>query len=94
MGAIATVNGIEGLRELQGQKVGPSEWREVTQEMINTFAELSGPSAFGHAGAGGSLGLADRDRGLGFGYVMNKMNLGLSDDPRALNLVEAAKTCL
>ena len=36
--ALATVNGIEGLRELQGQKVGRSEWREVTQELINTFA--------------------------------------------------------
>ena len=48
MGAIATVNGIEGLRELQGQKVGPSEWREVTQEMINTFAELSGDDQWIH----------------------------------------------
>ncbi len=60
----------------------------------STFAELAGPGSFGHAGAGGSLGLADRDLGIGFGYVMNKMNLGLSDDPWALHLVEAAKTCL
>ena len=48
MGAIATVNGIEGLRELQGQTVGPSEWREVTQEMINTFADLSGDDQWIH----------------------------------------------
>jgi CubicO group peptidase (beta-lactamase class C family) len=60
----------------------------------STFAVLAGPGSFGHAGAGGSLGLADRDLGIGFGYVMNKMNLGLSDDPRALNLVEAVKACL
>ena len=46
--AIATVNGIEGLRELQGQTVGPSEWREVTQEMINTFADLSGDDQWIH----------------------------------------------
>src|SRR3982750_2799755 len=46
--AIATANGIEGLRELQGQTVGPSEWREVTQEMINTFAELSGDDQWIH----------------------------------------------
>jgi len=46
--ALASVNGIEGLRELQGQKVGPSEWREVTQEMINTFAELSGDDQWIH----------------------------------------------
>ena len=60
----------------------------------STFAALAGPGSFGHAGAGGSLGLADRDLGIGFGYAMSKMNLGLSDDPRALNLVEAVKRCL
>jgi CubicO group peptidase (beta-lactamase class C family) len=60
----------------------------------STFAVLAGPGSFGHAGAGGSLGLADRDLGIGFGYVMNKMSLGLSDDPRALNLVDAVKACL
>ena len=48
MAAIATVNGIEGLRELQGQTVGPSDWREVTQEMINTFAEISGDDQWIH----------------------------------------------
>jgi acyl dehydratase len=36
-----TVNGIEEVRGLIGQTIGPSEWREVTQEDINTFAELS-----------------------------------------------------
>jgi acyl dehydratase len=46
--AIATANGIEGLRELQGQTVGPSDWRAVTQEMINTFAELSGDDQWIH----------------------------------------------
>src|SRR5213080_2964929 len=46
--ALATVNGIEGLRELQGQKVGPSEWREVTQELINTFADVSGDHQWIH----------------------------------------------
>jgi acyl dehydratase len=46
--AIATANGIEGLRELQGQTVGPSQWREVTQEMINTFADLSGDDQWIH----------------------------------------------
>ena len=48
MAAIATVNGIDGLRELQGQTVGPSDWREVTQEMINTFADLSGDDQWIH----------------------------------------------
>ena len=46
--AIATADGIEGLRELQGQTIGPSEWREVTQDMINQFAELSGDHQWIH----------------------------------------------
>jgi acyl dehydratase len=36
-----TVNGIEELKALTGQTIGPSEWREVTQEEIDTFANLS-----------------------------------------------------
>jgi acyl dehydratase len=37
-----TVNGIDEVRGLVGQTIGPSEWREVTQDEINTFADLSG----------------------------------------------------
>ena len=36
-----TVNGIEELRELVGQTLGPSDWREVSQDDINKFAEVS-----------------------------------------------------
>jgi acyl dehydratase len=36
-----TVNGIEELKALVGQTIGPSEWREVSQADIDTFAELS-----------------------------------------------------
>jgi acyl dehydratase len=43
-----TVNGIEELKALVGQKIGPSEWREVTQADIDTFAELSGDDQWIH----------------------------------------------
>src|SRR5947209_18566348 len=46
--AQATANGIDGLRELQGQKIGPSDWREVTQELVDTFAEVSGDDQWIH----------------------------------------------
>ena len=35
------------------------------------------PRSFGHPGAGGSIGMADPDTGVGFGYTMNKMQQGL-----------------
>jgi acyl dehydratase len=42
------VIGIEGLESLLGKEIGPSEWREVTQEMIDAFAELSGDDQWIH----------------------------------------------
>jgi len=39
--ASVQVEGIDGLKELLGKQVGPSDWREVTQEDINTFADLT-----------------------------------------------------
>ena len=51
---------------------------------------LGGPHSFGHYGAGGSVGFADPDVELGFAYVMNKMYLGLSGDPRSASLITAA----
>ena len=54
-----------------------------------TLSSAAGASAFGHSGAGGSLGLADPDRGIGFGYVMNRMVMGATEDPRPRNLLRA-----
>jgi acyl dehydratase len=46
--AMKTVNGVEELQSLIGQTVGPSNWREVTQEDVNRFAELSGDDQWIH----------------------------------------------
>jgi CubicO group peptidase (beta-lactamase class C family) len=45
--------------------------------------------AFGHPGAGGSLGFADPIKKVGFGYVMNQMANGLLIDARAQALFDA-----
>jgi CubicO group peptidase (beta-lactamase class C family) len=52
---------------------------------------LLGPSlsAFGHAGAGGSLGFADPKQCIGFGYVMNQMESGVLPHERCTSLVRA-----
>jgi CubicO group peptidase (beta-lactamase class C family) len=42
----------------------------------------STPRAFGTPGAGGSFGFADPDAHLGYGYVTNKFDFYLIDDPR------------
>ena len=60
----------------------------------STFSPLMGPASFGHAGAGGSLGLADPDRRIGFAYVMNKMSANLSNDPRTSGLIAAVEAAV
>jgi CubicO group peptidase (beta-lactamase class C family) len=49
---------------------------------------------FGHPGAGGSLGFADPDARIGFGYTMNKMGPHILIDPRARVLLEAVYASL
>jgi acyl dehydratase len=46
--AQVTANGIDELKGLIGQEVGPSDWREVTQGLIDTFAEVSGDDQWIH----------------------------------------------
>ena len=58
------------------------------------FSPLYGERSFGHAGAGGSLALADPDAEIGFAYVMNKMQANLSADPRTAGLIDAVKESL
>jgi len=50
------------------------------------------PGSFGHAGAGGSLGIADPSAGWSLGYVMNQMQLGMTGDARSAGLVDAVVT--
>jgi len=48
------------------------------------------PRTFGHGGAGGSLGVADPEANIGFGYVMNLMHTGAwLADPRPRALLDA-----
>jgi CubicO group peptidase (beta-lactamase class C family) len=51
-------------------------------------------AAFGHGGAGGSLGFADPEEGLSFGYTMNAMGLGVLLNQRGQSLVDAVYRCL
>lgn len=55
---------------------------------------MIGGRSFGHYGAGGSVGLADPDRGIAVGYVMNQMHFGLAGDPRTAGLLAAVNSCV
>lgn len=59
----------------------------------SAFNPLLSSGSFGHPGAGGSLGFADPDTQIGFGYVMNQMQTNLSADPRQGALIAAVRDC-
>ncbi|WP_405805641.1 beta-lactamase family protein [Streptomyces sp. NBC_00210] len=54
---------------------------------------IAGPHSFGHTGRGGSLGFADPEHGIAFGYAMNHI-IGGPNDVRATSLVDAVRRSL
>lgn len=60
----------------------------------NQDSVLIGERAFGHVGAGGSIGFADPECGLAFSYSMNQMGPGLMLNDRCQSLVDAAYEAL
>jgi CubicO group peptidase (beta-lactamase class C family) len=105
----ATVGEVDGIRILEPKQVddvlveqsnGPDEVLMIPTRfgsgffLNGDFAPLLSERSFGHAGAGGSLGFADADAQVGFGYVMNKMQTNLSGDPRTLTLIKAVRESL
>ncbi|KAA0973527.1 serine hydrolase [Pseudomonas sp. ANT_J28] len=104
-GALATDGMLAGKKLLGEQalmdSIAPQTRRAVDKVMsleaqwangflLNTM-HLYGPdqSAFGHSGWGGSFAFADRNKGIGCAYTMNKMGADLIGDPRAVSLVNA-----
>ena len=102
-------DGVDGVRLLSDETVarasaeqayGRDEVLQLPTRFGLGFAlhskeiSLGQPGAFGHSGAGGSLGFADPKAGIGFGYVMNKMQLVAGDDPRTLTLIAAVHESL
>jgi len=55
---------------------------------------IMGEKAFGHAGAGGSLGFADPECRLAFAYTMNQMGDGIMLNSRGQSLVDASYQAL
>lgn len=55
---------------------------------------ILGDAAFGHVGAGGSIGFADPAHGLSMGYTMNRMGNGILLNERGQSLVDATYAVL
>jgi len=101
----AMVSETDGLRILGPEQLGKAVTRHTRGPnrvlmdldiqfglgfMVRTsLLDLGGPRSFGHFGAGGSVGWADPDAELAFGYVMNRMDMGMAGDSRSNGLIQA-----
>ena len=57
---------------------------------VGRDSAILGSTAFGHVGAGGSIGFADPTPRMSFGYTMNRMGAGILMNERGQSLVDAA----
>ncbi len=107
-GALALGGELDGVRLMSAEAVANAAKERVSSAdeilVMKTSRSLGfmlpvpelgdprGPEAFGHAGMGGSLGFADPEHRLGFGYVMNQM--GPAIDLRSRSLSKAVYEAL
>jgi acyl dehydratase len=73
------VDGIEGLRELIGKELGPTDWVEVTQEDIDKFADVSRDHQWIHV----DRERAERESPFGTTIAHGNLTLSLTDGMRA-----------
>ncbi|KUN21410.1 esterase [Streptomyces antibioticus] len=105
----ATVGEVDGVRLLSPDTVERARAEESAGPdrvlVVNTRFGLGymlhgsaspflGPGSFGHPGRGGSLGFADPESGIGFGYVTNGLRKTVTADPRAQALVRAVRAAV
>ena len=110
-GALGNCGELEGVRligrdAIEAARVEQAYGQDLVLPLVTRMAlgfmlgpanEPLGPNprSFGHGGAGGSLGMADPEAKLGFGYVMNRMHTGVwLVDPRPHALLDALYSCL
>jgi len=109
-GALARGGELDGVRVMSKDKIAKCSIEQSNGPdavlTINTRISLGfmmsqpgaslgpNPKSFGHPGAGGSLGYADPEAKIGFGYTMNKMQASLLIDPRATALIDAVYASL
>lgn len=103
-GAIANNEGVLSSATVEVARQPQVHGQDLTRNEITEYAlgfmtaggpraYSVGPASFGHGGAYGSLGLADPEARVGFGYVFNQLGEPQYDG-RVARLLDALRSCL
>ena len=79
---------------MQPMRFGQGFMMSMDNRAAGADSVLLGEAGFGHVGMGGSIGFADPDAELSFGYTMNRMGAGILLGERGQSLVDAAYSSL
>lgn len=105
----ATIGEVDGVRILEPDTVDAMRAQQVLAAdkslvvetrfghgmmLHHELSEMLDEGAYGHAGAGGSLGYAHPESGVAYGYLMNQMGGDIAGDPRTRRLNAAVRSCL
>jgi acyl dehydratase len=81
--ALKQIESLDQLRELMGQEIGPTEWKTVSQEMINDYADVSGDHQWIHV----DVERAKKESPFGGTVAHGNLTLSLTDSFR-LELID------
>jgi len=96
MSRVATATAHDATLQV-GTRFGPGFMKSMDNRSAapgNQDSAIIGDRAFGHVGAGGSIGFADPECGLAFSYSMNQMGQSLLMNDRGQSLIDAAYEAL
>lgn len=93
MEAISMATGRDATLQIP-TRFAPGFMKSMDNRALGIEGAIIGRRAFGHVGAGGSLGFADPETGISFGYTMNRMGEGLLLNERGQGLVDAVYQAL
>lgn len=96
MGEVSMATHIDATL-LIGTRFGPGFMKAMDNRRAPPGAQDSvilSRAAFGHVGAGGSIGFADPPLGLSFGYAMNRLGRGILMNERGQALIDATYRAL
>lgn len=69
MTTTVTAEGVQGVRDLVGRTLGPTDWVEITQERVNTFAEATGDHQWIHVDVDRALRESPFKAPIAHGYL-------------------------
>lgn len=93
MGEVSTATNLDANLQIP-TRFGPGFMKSMDNRALGLESAIIGAGAFGHVGAGGSIGFADPDNRISFGYTMNHMGDGLLLNERGQRLVDAVYRCI